>query len=225
MSTEPAPRRVVHHADAIAWLRSAGRIAGASVVTSLPDVSEVRGLGLDEWQRWFTGAAALAMRSVPDEGVAIFFQSDIRKGGVWVDKGLLVARGAEEAGLALLFHRIVCRKPPGTVTFGRASYSHLLGFGRVPRRAPRRPAADVIPDGGFKPGVKAMGVEACVAACRFVLDETPTRTVVDPFCGFGTVLAVANALGLEAVGVDHSERMCRRARALEVDLSSRDLNG
>ena len=33
-----------------------------------------------------------------------------------------------------------------------------------------------------------------------------------PFCGWGTVLAVANALGLDAIGVDVSARMCRRAR-------------
>ena len=53
-------------------------------------------------------------------------------------------------------------------------------------------------------------------ACRFVLDETTTRTIVDPFCGWGTVLAVANALGLDAVGVDVSARMCKRARQLTV---------
>jgi hypothetical protein len=216
MSTPPS--RVVHHADAIEWLRATGRIAGASVITSLPDVSEIPGLSLEAWKRWFTDAATLAMRSVPDEGVAIFFQSDIRKAGVWIDKGHLVARGAEEAGLGLLFHRIVCRQPPGTPSFGRATYAHLLGFGRVPRPSQRTPAADVLPDGGFKPGMKAMGVNACVAACRFVLDETPTRKVVDPFCGFGTVLAVANALGMDAVGVDLSERMCRKARVLEVAL-------
>jgi tRNA G10 N-methylase Trm11 len=39
---------------------------------------------------------------------------------------------------------------------------------------------------------------------------------VDPFCGWGTVLAVANALGMDAVGVDLSARMCRRARVLDL---------
>ena len=61
-----------------------------------------------------------------------------------------------------------------------------------------------------------MGVLACVDACRFVLNETTTRTIVDPFCGWGTVLAVANALGLDAVGVDLSARMCKRARRLTI---------
>jgi tRNA G10 N-methylase Trm11 len=61
-----------------------------------------------------------------------------------------------------------------------------------------------------------MGVNACLEACRFVLQETSTRTIVDPFCGWGTVLAVANTLGLDAVGVDLSARMCRRARVLAI---------
>jgi len=207
----------VHQGDALEWLRARGRLAGASVVTSLPDLSEVPQLGLDGWQRWFQDAAQLTLDAVPDEGVGIFFQSDIKRDGRWIDKGALVARAAEQAGVSLLFHHIVCRKPPGTATFGRATYSHLLGFARVLRARADRASADVLPDAGFMPGTKSMGVRACLDACRFVRAETTTRTVVDPFCGFGTVLAVANALGLHAVGVDVSARMCRRARLLEVD--------
>ena len=210
----------MHHGEALAWLRAEAPLAGASVITSLPDVSEVPALGLDGWRTWFDEAAMLTMRSVPAEGVAIFFQSDIKRGGLWLDKGAMVARAAERAGMGLLFHKIVCRKPPGTVTFGRASYSHLLGFSRSLRPPLRRATADVLPDAGFMPGSKAMGVNACVDACRFVLAETTTRTVVDPFCGWGTVLAVANSLGLDAVGVDLSVRMCRRARLLRIGLGT-----
>ncbi len=211
--------RVVHHGDALDWLRAHAPLAGASVVTSLPDVSELPLLGFEAWRRWFQDAAELVMRSVPDDGVAIFFQSDIRHQGAWVDKGALCSGAAERAGQQLLFHKIVCRKPPGTTTAGRASYSHLLAFSRRPRPA-RYPTADVLPDPGRIVGRKAMGVEACYAACRFIMDETSTRTVVDPFCGWGTALAVANALGLQAIGVDTSARMCRRARSLTVDLTT-----
>jgi DNA modification methylase len=52
-----------------------------------------------------------------------------------------------------------------------------------------------------------------------VLQHTPTRTVVDPFCGHGSVLAVANALGLSAVGVELSPKRAKRARNLTIDLS------
>ena len=212
-------KRVIHQAEAIAWLKAQGTLAGASVVTSLPDVSEIPRLDFEGWCRWFEDASAAVMAAVPPEGVAIFFQSDIRHAGGWVDKGALASRGAERAGGHLLFHRIVCRHPAGTLSSGRATYSHLLGFAPVPRPPSGRPRADVIPDAGFVPGKKAMGVNACLEACRFVLQETPTRTIVDPFCGWGTALAVANALGMDAVGVDLSARMCRRARVLDVNSS------
>jgi hypothetical protein len=209
------PQREVHQGDALAWLRARGPLPGASAVTSLPDLSEVPAFGFDGWRAWFQEAAALVMASVPD-GVAIFFQSDIRHGGRWVDKGALVTAAAERAGLGLAFHRIVCRKPPGTPSFGRATYAHLLAFSRAPL-VPRHARADVLPDGGPVAGRKAMGLEAALEACRFVRDETATRLVIDPFCGWGTTLAAANALGLDAIGVDLSARMCRRARALRLD--------
>lgn len=221
------PQREVHHGDALAWLGAREALTGASLVTSLPDASELPALEFPAWQRWFEDAAALVASRVPDDGVAIFFQTDIREAGVWIDKGAMVSRGAERAGLSLLFHAIVCRLPPGTLTFGRPAYSHMLGFGRgarpqgAPAPARARARADVLPETGDKPGSKSMGVAACVAACKFILAETATRTVVDPFCGHGTVLAVANALGMDAVGVDISTRMVRKARALVIDLAKK----
>ncbi len=152
----------------------------------------------------------------PQEGVAIFFQSDVRHRGAWIDKGHLVLCGADAEGASLLWHRIVCRSPPGTLSQGRASYAHMIALARAPR-PPLRPRADVLPDGGDKTWSKAMGTLACASACRYLLEETRTRCVVDPFCGRGTVLAVANTLGLDAIGVDLSAKRCRAASKLTVD--------
>lgn len=212
------PRRDVHHAEALGWLRARGCLDGCSVVTSLPDVVEMAGMSLPDWTTWFVDAARAVLDAVPDGGVAVFFQSDVKRGGLWIDKGALVHRAAEAAGAPLLFHKIVCRKPAGSVTFGRASYSHLVAYSRGVRPRPERATADVLPDGGFQASAKSMGVAACLDACRFVARETATPTIVDPFCGYGTVLAVANAIGLDAVGVDLSARMVRRARSLTIDL-------
>ncbi len=57
-------------------MRARGQIAGACAVTSLPDVSEV-GLTLPVWREWFLAAVQLVVAAVPDDSVAIFFQSDI----------------------------------------------------------------------------------------------------------------------------------------------------
>jgi len=40
--------------------------------------------------------------------------------------------------------------------------------------------------------------------------------ILDPFCGVGTVLAVANRLGLDAVGVEKNRKRAEDARALTV---------
>lgn len=219
MNAEIPPRREVIHADALTWLAENPAAPGSSVVTSLPDIAEVPERGFDGWRVWFADCARRIIQWLPPEGVAIFFQSDIRRGGVWVDKGYLVQRAAEEEDAWLLWHKIVCRKPPGTITHGRASYSHLLCFSRPRAAPPKRPGPDVLADAGFMPWSRAMGVSACQLACRFLSEETATRRVVDPFCGHGTVLAVANAMGFDALGIDVSVRQCRAARKLSIELT------
>lgn len=217
MIASTPPERTVHCADALAWLAARPVLTGCSAITSLPDVSELA-LSLDGWKRWFVDAAAAVMKSVPDQGAAIFYQTDIKHAGTWVDKGQLVHRAADAAGCALLWHKIVCRKPAGTVTFGRPAYAHLLCFSRALTVDPARASADVIADPGVSTWTRGMGTAACALACRFVRDGTATRTVVDPFCGQGMVLAVANALGLSAVGVELSAKRARKARALQLSL-------
>ncbi|MBZ4417463.1 site-specific DNA-methyltransferase [Myxococcus sp. RHSTA-1-4] len=208
------PRRTVYCEDALAWLEARPVLEGCSAIASLPDVSEFPSLTLAEWKAWFKRAAGLVVSRVPADGVALFYQTDVKQEGVWVDKGYLVARAAEEAGCELLFHKVVCRRAPGTVTFGRPAYSHLLCFSRGVRADMAKSTADVLPEAGEVTWTRGMGVEACLVACRFILEQTATRTVVDPFCGHGTVLAVANALGLDAVGVELSRKRARKARNL-----------
>ena len=208
------PGRTVIQAEAIAWMASAPAPEGASVVTSLPDTSELPALGFDAWRSWFVGAARAVIRWVPGDMVAVFYQSDIRREGAWIDKGYLVMRAAEEEQASLLWHKIVCRRPPGTVALGRPSYSHMLCVARAARTGVRSPGPDVLPDAGPMSWSRAMGLTACRVACRYLRDETGTRVVVDPFCGRGTSLAVANSMGLDAIGVDLGALRCRAARAL-----------
>jgi hypothetical protein len=72
----------------------------------------------------------------------------------------------------------------------------------------------VLPDAGAMTWVRGIGLEACRVACRWVLAETQARTIVDPFCGVGTVLAVANELGMDAVGVELNRKRAAKARTL-----------
>ncbi|CAN5158143.1 hypothetical protein BH09MYX1_BH09MYX1_06950 [soil metagenome] len=211
MSAEGASRRVFQ-GEALGWLSANPADPAASVITSLPDVSEIPTLDLAAWRVWFVEAARAVIRWIPPANVAIFYQSDILDGGEWVDKGYLVQRAAELEGAILVFHKIVCRKPPGTIGIGRPTYSHMIAVTRESRGVAVRPGPDVLPDAGAMGWSKAMGLEACRVACEFLRDETATRVVVDPFCGRGSVLAVANALGFDAIGVDLVASRCRVAR-------------
>jgi hypothetical protein len=209
-------RRTVIQADAIQWLAQHAPPAGACVVTSLPDISELPALGLQGWREWFVTTVAQLVTWAPVGGAVVLFQSDVRHHGLWIDKSHLALQGAERVGGRLLWHRIVCRKPAGTVSQGRATYSHLLGL-QGPEGAlhlDRFPWEDVLPDGGEQPWSKAMGVTACRRVCSYLQREFSASVVVDPFCGHGTVLAAANELGMDALGVELSAKRCRKARGL-----------
>ena len=227
-----AAARSVFCEDALPWLGQRPKLAHCSFITSLPDVSglpsgqrqqetPVSGGGaLEAWQRWFVRAALLTLAATPDDGVTIFYQTDIKRDGVWVDKSQLCHQAAREQGAELLWHRIVCRKPAGRAYFGRPAYSHLLCYSRGVRDRAAPPYPDVLESTGEMTWVQAMGSAACELACRYVLSHTATRTIVDPFCGWGTVLAVANELGLDAIGVELSRKRAQKARNLQLDAAA-----
>jgi hypothetical protein len=216
------PTRTVWCEDALDWLERHRPLTGCSLVTSLPDVSGLPGLGLDGWRRWFVAAAERVLAATPDDGISIFYQTDIKVDGTWIDKSYLCHRAAEANGAALLWHRVVCRKPAGAANFGRPAYTHLLCYSRGVRDRGARAYPDVLPAAGEMTWSQAMGVEACRLCCDYVISHTRTRTVVDPFCGVGTLLAVANAMGLDAVGVEIVRKRARRARALTLPVRGMD---
>ena len=211
-----APARTVHQTDGVAWLAASALPDSHAVVTSLPDSSELPTLGFDGWRAWFVATAELVCRQVADGAVAIFYQTDVKLDGRWVDKGFLVSLGAERAGSHLLWHKIACRVPAGSTSFGRPAYAHVLCFSRSLRLLAGQASPDVLPRLGEMTWSRAMGLEICHAVASFVIQHTTCRTIVDPFCGVGTMLAVANAHGLDAVGVELSRRRAQKARQLSL---------
>lgn len=207
------PSRIVHHADGVAYLASARLPVDHAIITSLPDHSETPSLDVDGWRRWFIDTVALACRAVADDGVAIFYQTDVKHEGRWIDKGHLVHCGIDAAGSHLLWHKIVCREPPGTATYGRPGYTHMLCASRARQLSIGSSTPDVLPALGAMSWSRAMGRAACDVAIDFVA-SLDVRVVVDPFCGHGSILAAANARGLDAIGVELSRRRAAKARKL-----------
>jgi hypothetical protein len=160
--------------------------------------------------------AGLILEATSPEGVSLFFQSDIKHEGLWVDKAFLIQKEADRLGHRLLFHKIFCRAPAGTITFGRPAYSHMLCFSKTVVPDLARSTADVVPDLGDKTWVRGMGLQASLIASQFVLKQTTTRLLINPFCGEGSVVAAANHVGLDAIGIEKSKSRAEKARKLEV---------
>jgi hypothetical protein len=209
-------RREVVQGDALVYLDKQVAHSGTSIFTSLPDVSETPDLGFAAWRTFFVDTARTVIRWVPQDGVSLFYQSDIVREGALVDKGYLISRAAELEEASVVFHKIVCRAPPGTAAYGRPTFSHLLAVTRGKPQQPRQPLPDVLTDAGVMSWSKATGVAACRLGCRYLREATETRIVVDPFCGRGTMLAVANAFGFDAIGVEQNSRRARAARAFRL---------
>jgi hypothetical protein len=206
--------REVYCADAVPWLAER-RGTLPAIVTSLPDAAEMPQYAADlpGWAAWFVDAATACLNAVTDDGTCIFYQTDRRNDGRWHSKaGLLLHAAEQAAGLPMRWHRIVLRAPAGCIVMRRPGYAHLAMFAR--KHGPGAPAPDVIPPSGqvYPNGMPWAAARAAVQAAALA----GATTVTDPFCGYGTVLAVAEEYGLAAVGVDIDPAMVALAQALEV---------
>jgi len=186
----------------------------SAIVTSLPDASEVE-CGLTGYIEWFNHGVRKVLSSVSPNGVAIFYQGDRKHKGTLLSKATLLCNTAHSLNLQLLWHKIVLRNRLGTINLYRPSFLHMMAFSCSLKAG--RPTIDVIDQGKtiYKNG---MNINAAIIAIRFAVEKTKTDIIYDPFCGRGTVLAVANALGVKSVGFDISEEQCTYARDLQVSL-------
>lgn len=215
MNDEKVTREVFCE-DALVWLRNYKDQGKTSFLGSLPDISEFPGWSLDDWKKWFQETAELILEKTSPDGVTIFFQSDIKLDGLWVDKAYIVQKAAEKLGHQLLWHKIFCRAPAGAITFGRPAYSHMLCFSRNVVPDVSKSTADVIPDLGEKTWARGMGLEASLVASTFVKKQTTSHTLINVFCGEGSAIAAANYVGLNSVGIERSPKRAQKARELRV---------
>lgn len=201
--------RTVVCADTTEWIKTQSDLS--SVITSLPDAEETS-LGIIEWQKWFVRIVEEICKRVKPTGYAIFYQTDRKTKGHIIDKSYLVTKGARLAGVKTIFHKIFLKREVGARNPFRPTYTHLLCFSS--KGTPGKATPDVLPAGKmiYK---NAMGLTACRFAVEYLKDKG-VKTITDPFCGRGSVLAVANKLGLDAVGVDILEEQCDYAKKIKL---------
>lgn len=195
-------------ADALPWM-AACKALGA-VVTSLPDAEEI-GTTIPEWKEWFSGALAACFSITAPEAPAIFYQTDRKVAGQTMSKAALVLAAGEQAGSRLLWHKIVLRRGVGATDLHRPGYSHLIAFSAKGRPGVATP--DVMERGPvlYPNGI---GINVADLAVRFAGDKR--WPIIDPFCGRGTIPALADAMGFDAVGVDILPEQAAAAAALNL---------
>ena len=192
--------------NSINWLEE-HRNVGA-IITSLPDKEETQ-QSTDDWTEWFINATVKCFQSTSPETATILYQTDRKLEGIWLSKAYLIQKAAEIAQTRLLWHKIVSRRAIGKRDIFRPGYSHLMAFSKSLRSGEATP--DLI-DRGAVVYPNGTSIQAAETALRFI--SNTTTQVVDPFCGRGTITALADAHGFKTIGIDIDPNQCSAARKL-----------
>lgn len=72
------------------------------VVSSLPDLTEIdlkgyfknKGDSVSNYRRWFLETVRLVLSKLAPNAVAVFYQSDGRYDGIWLDKAYMAQKAA-----------------------------------------------------------------------------------------------------------------------------------
>jgi len=196
--------------DALVWLK--GQTDISTIVTSIPEMDEV-GLKEDAYNTFFRDCVKACILATKPTGYCIFLQTD-RKYHGWIDKSYLITDEATKAGLTMMWHKIALRQEVGTSGLFRPTYSHMLCYSK--KGKPGKVFPDVIQRGDVT-YENAFGIAAVKQVLEYV-KEQGIKDIVDPFVGSGTTLAIANRLGLNAIGVDIDPKQCKKAKVLDITL-------
>lgn len=202
MTTVTATADVIH-GDAAGILHTLAPLP--HVFTSLPDAAEVGG-DIDRWWPRFIGWATMCVRHTDPNGYAIFYQTDRRADGRLHDKAAMIVEAAGQAGARVIWHKIAVHSF-GTSLY-RPAFSHLIAVSRSGRAG--RPTPDV-----WAAGEKVYPDAIDSASLRMGLDFLIARgatSLVDPFCGMGSIPVGALERGLSSVSIDIDPAMVAETR-------------
>jgi len=204
--TRKNPQREVICMDALKWLATQKGLD--CIVTSIPEMDEVK-LKEEAYKKFIHEATQKALEATKDAGYTIFLQTDRKQNG-WIDKSYLISAVAHELGYRMIWHKIALRQAVGTSGLFRPTFSHMLCYSKKGKPGPVFP--DVIERGSVT-YENAFGIDAVKAVLTYVKKQG-AKTVVDPFVGSGTTIALANQMGLKGIGVDIDPKQCKKAKAL-----------
>lgn len=219
--------------DAVDWILGCDAPLAGSVFTGIPDIKDIPLFNnmknstalqrTEDYLSWSTSLLDGLFRRLAIGQVAIFNVTDAKvmttSGDIvcWVDKSHLCSLSASKHQCNLLWHKIAINSEHhDSCSPYRPSYTHLLCYGKqMEYKLSQFRTPDVF-DRGAMGWTKAIGLDACILGVAFLRDVVGTPLVIDPFCGHGTILAVANYFGLPSLGIEICVRRARQALARDV---------
>lgn len=195
--------------DALKWLKSAKSVP--NVVTGICDLDEMPNYNMQQYLTFFKQITTQICNKLQPGCYAIFIQTDRKWQRQWIDKSYIISDIANKAGLKMIWHKIVLHRGVGATHLQRPTYAHMLCYSRDGTTGAATP--DVI-DVGKKLYKNATPTSAANVALDFVKRYSKVKTVLDPFVGQGTIVALANQRGLDAIGIDIDPEQCEKARVL-----------
>lgn len=169
------------------------------------------GWTLNDWACFYLEATKWCFERARAAGApAVIYSTDQKHAGRWVSSFALMMRAAERANVELVWHKIVLRRDPGKVDIHRPGFTHMAAFGGESIK-PGKATPDLIRRGA-SPYPNGTGLIPARMACEFA--GRAGRVIADPFCGRGTIPAVAEALGFDSIGIDIDPAQAEAARKL-----------
>jgi hypothetical protein len=220
--------RTILQQDALNFLREFETMSlSGDFFTSIPDYSEISQQfinGIEDYKDWFQSTSELIFSKA--QKFVIFLQTDIRlqtdnsEVVEFIDKSTIIQIAAKIQHFKLVWHKICIHgeKLDGRATTHKPNWSHLLCFSRLdvsPYDIKLWSVPDVFPRG---PVVwsRGIGLHAAIVGLSFLLVIANSSSIIDPFCGQGTVLAVAEALGIPSIGCELSRKRCKKSGTLDL---------
>lgn len=194
-------------ADSRVWLREQLDASLPSIVTGIPDMDEVNMTDVDSYCAFVQEIAWLCFQKVLPNGYVIFIQTDRKVGGKWLDKAFLIQNVTSAP--KLLFHKIIVR------SFGtqiqRPAFSHILCFSHSNGTGGGRFSFPDVIQKGQVLWNNGTSIEALEHIMQF-LKGRGIESILDPFCGHGTIAIVAKRYGIECQCIDIDPSMIQRTQ-------------
>ena len=193
-------------ADSLIWLKKQKNIP--NVITGICDLDETN-MNMKDYLIFFKQVATLIFKNLSKNGYAIFMQTDRKYNKEWIDKSSILTNIALENGLKLVWHKIILNRDVGKIDLFRPTYSHMLCY--TYEGTSGAATTDVI-NVSKRLYKNATPINAAKIALEFVKKyNTISSDIIDPFVGQGTIVALANKMNMNAIGIDIDSEQAKKA--------------